>query len=276
MRTDTGGAPRPGAVTELRRPWGTITADETGAGQAVLLLHPLAMSREFWAAAVGALAPRFRVITVDARGHGTSRWDGTPFSVADLADDAAAVCEELAPDGAYVLGMSMGGCVALSLAGHRPDLVRGLVLADTTADYGPDKAASWAARAATAAGKSREEQLAFQVERWFSPAFAASDPGAVQRVCDIFVRTDSRAHAQACRALGDFAGTGFLPWVQCPALVVVGEHDQATPPAMARELADGIPGSELQVIPGARHMALIEASDRWPQLARWLARRRLT
>ena len=121
MRAETEGTRPPGAVTELARPWGTVTATATGHGEAVVLLHPLAMSREFWAPAGRALANRFRVITVDARGHGESRWDGTPFSVADLANDVAAVIEELAPDGARVLGMSMGGCVALSLTERRPD-----------------------------------------------------------------------------------------------------------------------------------------------------------
>ena len=184
----------------------------------------------------------------------------------------AAVCEELAPAGAYIVGMSMGGCVALSLADRRPDLVRGLVLADTTADYGPDKAANWAARAAAATGTPRRDQLAFQVDRWFSPAFAGREPAEVKRVCDIFVGTDSRAHTQACRALGAFDGTGFLPWILCPALVLVGEHDQATPPAMARALRDGIAAAELRVIPGVRHFALIEARERWAQVSGWLAR----
>lgn len=262
-------------MTELGRPWGTITADTTGHGDAVVLLHPLAMSRAFWAPAARALAARFHVITVDARGHGDSRWDGTPFSIADLADDVAAVCEELAPDGGYILGMSMGGCVALSLADRRPDLVRGLVLADTTADYGPDKAANWASRAAAAAGTPRRDQLAFQIDRWFSPGFASREPEEVQRVCDIFVSTDSRAHAQACRALGAFDGTGFLPWLQCPALVLVGEHDQATPPAMADALRDGIARAEGRVIPGARHFALIEARDWWTHVSGWLADRRV-
>jgi 3-oxoadipate enol-lactonase len=270
MRTETEGTRTPCAVTELARPWGTITAAATGHGEAVVLLHPLAMSREFWAPAGRALANRFRVITVDARGHGESRWDGTPFSVADLADDVAAVIEELAPEGARVLGMSMGGCVALSLTERRPDLVRALVLADTTADYGPGKEDSWAARAATATGKPRAEQLDFQVDRWFSAGFGDRDPAAVRRVCDIFTATDSRAHAQACLALGEFAGTGFLPLIRCPALVVVGEQDQASPPSMARVLADGIAGAQLQIIPGVRHFSLIEAADQWPALADWL------
>jgi 3-oxoadipate enol-lactonase len=275
MRTGAGETRPAGSVTELARPWGTITAEVTGYGQAVVLLHPLAMSRAFWAPLARALAVRFRVITIDARGHGDSRWDGSPFSIADLARDAAAACEELAPDGGHVLGMSMGGCVALSLAEQRPDLVRGLVLADTTADYGPGKAASWAARAATATGKPRRDQLPFQIDRWFSAAFAARETAEVQRVCEIFTATDSQAHAQACRALGDFDGTGFLPWIQCPALVVVGEHDQATPPSMARALRDGIAGAELLVLPGVRHFALTEASGQWPRLARWLATRRI-
>ncbi|HEY7597065.1 MAG TPA: alpha/beta fold hydrolase [Actinophytocola sp.] len=225
----------------------------------ILLLHSLAMSGELWRPLTGKLEPRARVVAMDARGHGESTWDGSPFTVEDLADDAAALLDELG-DGPYaVAGMSMGGCVAVALAGRRPELVNRLVLADTTADYGPDKAQAWAQRAENAVAKPRDKQLELQLDRWFSPDFLEREPAEAKRVADLFLATDSRAHAAACRALGAFDGTALLPAIAADTLVVVGEHDYATPPAMAEALADGIPGAELRVFAGARHLSLFES-----------------
>lgn len=221
-----------------------------------LLLHSLAMSGGLWQPLQDRLADSY---AMDARGHGASTWDGTPFTVEDLAADAAAVIEARADGPVAVAGMSMGGCVAIALAGTRPDLVGRLVLADTTADYGPDKVTAWAERADNAIHKPRDKQLAFQVDRWFSPAFADEHPAEVERVSELFLATDSRVHAQACLALGAFDGTALLPRITARTLVVVGEHDYATPPAMARALADGIPDARLHVFANARHFSVFEA-----------------
>ncbi|HEY0450300.1 alpha/beta hydrolase [Actinophytocola sp.] len=225
----------------------------------VLLLHSLAMSGELWRPLVEKLEPHARVVAMDARGHGESAWDGSAFAIEDLAGDAAGLIARLGDGPVAVAGMSMGGCVAVSLAGTHPDLVSRLVLADTTATYGPGKAAAWAQRAGDAIGKPRDKQLEFQLDRWFSPDFLEREPVEAKRLADLFLATDSGAHAQACLALGAFDGTAMLPSITADTLVVVGEHDYATPPAMASALADGIPRARLRVFEGARHFSLFEA-----------------
>jgi 3-oxoadipate enol-lactonase len=250
---------------------GTINVREHGHGdRRVVCLHALALSGQFWAPFGTSLAADHdaRVLAVDARGHGASSWDGQAFSVDDMADDVAAVIEASGSGPAAVIGMSMGGCTALALALRRPDLVDRLVLADTTASYGPDREAKWAQRAQMAATKTRAEQIPFQPSRWFSPEFAQQD-GADQ-VVQIFLGTRPEVHAAACLALGGFDRTEQLSQVTAPTLVLVGESDQATPPSMAQVLADGIPGARLQVVPGVRHFGLLERPDVWPSIARHL------
>lgn len=243
----------------IPRSWGRLAFSSAGHGEPVILLHPLAQNGGFWRPFTAGLAADFQTITIDARGHGHSQWDGSPFSIDDLAQDVAAVADELAMRRIRLIGMSMGGCVAISLAASRPDLVQSLVLADTTSDYGPDKAKQWAERAHFALAKPRPEQLSFQVNRWFSPAFVEQNPAEVRRVCDIFLTTQSRSHAMACCALGEFNATESLASISSPTLITVGEEDLATPLAMAKKLQEGIIGSSLEVIPSARHFALIEA-----------------
>jgi 3-oxoadipate enol-lactonase len=215
------------------------------------------MSGELWRPLMDRLAEP--AIALDARGHGQSTWDGAAFTIEDLAADAAAVIEERADGPVAVAGMSMGGCVAIALAGTRPELVSRLVLADTTANYGQDRVAVWADRADNALRKPRDKQLSFQLDRWFSPEFVKQEPAEAKRVSELFLATDSRAHAQACLALGGFDGLALLTNITADTLVVVGEHDYATTPAMAQTLADGIPGAQLRIFEKARHFSVFEA-----------------
>lgn len=251
--------------------WGTLSAIDEGVGPAVVLLHPLAQCGEFWRPLIDELSPRFRVLAPDARGHGSSPWNGEAFSVPDLASDVATLLKHAVDRPAAVLGMSMGGCTAIALATRQPELVSRLVLADTTADYGPDKEQAWATRAQAAVEGPRGKQLGFQHERWFSPGFLASAPDEVARVSNLFLATDSQAHAAASRALGAYDDIDLLPEIQAPTLVVVGDEDYATPPDMARTLQQGIPDAQLQVLPETRHLSLIQNRTVWPRVINHLA-----
>jgi 3-oxoadipate enol-lactonase len=237
------------------------------AGRPVLLLHPLALSGAVWDPVAEYLGARHQVLALDARGHGESSWDGAEFTVEDMAADAAAVVEDFGAGPADVIGLSMGGSTALTLAASRPDLVHRLVLADATAWYGPDSVTEWAQRADRALNLERVKQLEFQRDRWFADPFRAGHPDEVERVCGIFVATDSKAHAAACRALGGLDARDRLGDVEAETLVVVGAEDYATPPAMSRELAAGIKGAQLRILDDARHLSLLERPDRWPVVA---------
>lgn len=250
---------------KLDTAWGTLTAIDQGSGPLVVLLHPLAQAGTFWQPLVDELSSEFRVLAPDARGHGDSTWDGESFIVEDMASDVAQLIEHVGGPAA-VVGMSMGGCAAIALAVRRPELVSGLLLADTTADYGQGKKEAWAERAHNAVTKPRVKQLAFQHDRWFSPAFLTSAPEEVDRVSKVFLATDSQAHAAASRALGAYDDHERLDKVAVPTLVLVGDEDYATPPAMAKELHAGIAGSELEVLKETRHLSLIQNREVWPRV----------
>jgi 3-oxoadipate enol-lactonase len=188
-----------------------------------------------------------------------------------MAADVAAVIEADGTGPVDVVGLSMGGSTALVLAATRPDLIRRLVLADATACYGPNRIADWAERAERAVNMPRAEQLSFQRDRWFGESCRAEHPEEVERVCQIFLATDSRAHAAACRALGNLDATDQLGNVQAKTLVLVGEEDYATPPAMSEELAQGIKDARLITLPHTRHLSLLERPDLWPTVAEHLA-----
>jgi 3-oxoadipate enol-lactonase len=229
-----------------------------GAGQPVVLLHPLALSGEVWGEFAGRLSAGFDVIAPDARGHGDSGWDGAPFSIDDLADDVAALLDVLDLPAAHVIGMSMGGSTAVSFAGRYPERATAMFLADTTAWYGEQAQQAWEKRAVDAANNPREQQVPFQADRWFTDDFRRRHAEEVNRVVGIFLRTSSVAHAQACRAFGAMDSRGLLPKITAPVLVVTGAEDYATPPEMGKTIADGVPAGQARVLDALRHMSLVE------------------
>jgi 3-oxoadipate enol-lactonase len=247
-----------GDVAVIGGPRHEIAYRRTGAGQPVVLLHPLALSSEIWSALAARLSATFDVIMPDARGHGRSGWDGEPFGIDDLADDVRALLDGLGLPSAHVIGMSMGGSIAVSFAGRYPGRVTGMVLADTTAWYGANAPETWEERARGVVAQPRERQVPFQVDRWFTERFRQRNPGRVNDVVQVFLRTDSLAHAAACRALGTMDSRGLLAAIISSVLVLTGEEDYATPPAMGQAIADGVPDGRARVMPGLRHLSLME------------------
>ncbi len=241
-------------------PDGTLSYYRTGTGEPLILLHSLALSAPLWAGIVDDFSATHDVVALDQRGHGQSTWSKEDFSIADLANDVIALMDHLGLASADVLGLSMGGSVALTLAGLYPDRVRRLVLCDTTAWYGSDAPEAWRERATQAASRARYLQIAFQVDRWYSEEFRRHHPEQVSLATGLFLSCTPAVHAAACRCLGAFDSRDLLGQITASTLVICGEGDLATPPEMAKTIADGVDGAELVIAPG-RHFSIFESES---------------
>jgi 3-oxoadipate enol-lactonase len=226
------------------------------------LVHSLALDRSVWDGVVSIIAQETELLTYDCRGHGRSDRRATAFSAELFARDLGELLDHVGWQRAAVGGCSMGGCVAMAFAGVCPERVAGLALIDTTAWYGPEAPKQFRARAEAARIDGMTGLVEFQVARWFSAAFVRRHADVVARTTRIFVANDFECYAQSCALLGDADLRPYLPIFRMPVSIVVGEEDQATPPAMARELHDAIPQSILVVVPGAKHLTPIECPDR--------------
>jgi len=224
---------------------------------AVVLLHSLALDWRVWAAVVDPLATRLAVLACDLPGHGRSPRAPEP-TVESMADR---VSESIAASGiksAAVVGMSLGGSVAQALAVRHPDQVRALALLDTTAYYGPEAPAAWAQRADQARQKGLLSLAQFQLERWFSDAFRRHRPDICDAVLDLFSQTDLDGYTDACTALGAMDLRQDVEAIGCPTVVVVGEHDQATPLAHAEDIGHRVRGSKVHVVRDCKHLTAVE------------------
>lgn len=232
-----------------------------GSGDGVLvLLHSLALDGSIWDAQLPDLTSMCTVVRCDLPGHGRSA-HVTSVTVERMADDVDAFLQEMGISRANVVGLSLGGCVAQSLAIRHPARVSGVGLFGTTAWYGKEGAAAWANRAERARRSGLRSLSEFQLSRWFTPGFRADNPELCERILDIFSSNDLGSYLAACEALGAFNFIDLLDKIDAPAFVVVGEFDAATPLSSARQLAAGISGAELTVVPGASHLSPFERPD---------------
>ncbi|MBY2907821.1 alpha/beta fold hydrolase [Rhizobium leguminosarum] len=241
-------------------------------GPRVVLIHSLALDASVWDRVVGRLEDA-DIVTMDCRGHGRSDKPAGPYDVERFGDDIADLMGELGWSDAVVAGCSMGGCVAQTFAARHPELVRAMLLIDTTAWYGANAPTEWRARAAKARSEGLASMAEFQATRWFGDRFRMDHPAQVQHAMSVFTANDIDAYAATCAMLGDADLRRHLGGFLFPVSVVVGEEDYATPVETARDLAAAIPGASLTVLPAARHLTPIECPDQIADAIRSLFKR---
>ncbi len=192
----------------------------------VVLLHPFPFDRRYWAATVAALAPERRVITVDARGFGESPASG-PFTIADLADDVAALLDELDVATATVVGLSMGGYAALAFAQRHAARLAALVLADTraAADSPETRRGREEARALV-----ESTGVATYLDRSLPRLLAPDAPPALLARVRALAETRGERIVAGLAALRDRPDrSGELASIRCPTLVIAGAREQVVP-----------------------------------------------
>lgn len=224
---------------------------------AVLLLHAFPLHSGMWSRQIEALAATHRVIAPDYRGLGGTGGSPEPSTMALLAGDVRALLGHLRIERAAVVGLSMGGYLALELWRQAPGLFTGLALCDTKA--GADTAEGAAGREAFARSALTQglhwvaEQM---VPRLLKPS---PDAAAVAEVRTLIGGGTPVGVAAAQRGMALRPDSGpTLGTITCPALVVVGEEDGLTPPPEAERLAAGIRGARLARVQGAGHLPNIE------------------
>jgi 3-oxoadipate enol-lactonase len=232
-----------------------------GSARRIALIHSLAMDRTFWQPVMDLL-PNASVLTYDCRGHGASDKPTGPYTIELFAQDLADLLDHIGWQSALVAGASMGGCVSIAFAATYPARTTALGLFDTTAWYGAEAPKQWAERADQAVEKGLASLVGFQTTRWFGDGFRASRPDVVKQCVDVFLRNDVKAYSETCRMLGAADKRGAIAAFRMPTAVVVGEEDYATPIAMAQALHDGIAGSTLTMLKGARHLTPLEQPER--------------
>ena len=240
--------------------------EEAGSGpETIVFSHGLLMSGDMFSEQVKALSGRYRCISYDHRGQSRSEITDTGYDMDSLTEDAAQQIHELDAAPCHFAGLSMGGFVGMRLAIHHPELLKSLILMETTADPEPEE------------NKGPYRRLAF-VGRWLSFRMAVNPlmkimfgRSFLEDPAKEAVRAKWRTHLlglnrsgtnRAAHGVIDRAGVyDQLHRIETPTLIIVGEEDVATPPKKSERMRDAIPGAEFRLLPRAGHSSTIEEPE---------------
>lgn len=225
---------------------------------AVVLHHPLAANLTTWDALASALEPHYRVIRLDARGHGQSEAPDGPYSLETLSADVVGLMDHLGIDKARYLGLSMGGMVGQYLGLLHPDRFHSLCLVATTSAVPAEAVPLWDERIRVASTGDLSSLVEGAVVRWVAPGTAKSKPDVVATLKAMMLSTPPEGYAGWCHAIRSLDITGRLKEIRLPTRVIVGALDPSTPPSAAETIHRQISGSDLVVIQGVSHMLHLE------------------
>ena len=240
-------------------------------GPVVMFCHGLLGSLAMWQPQVQGLSARYRVLRYDNRGHGLTAVTPPPYRVEQLAADAVGLLDALGIERVHFVGCSLGGMIGQCLGAQHADRLQSLVLVGSRSAMPP--VSLWEERIRIARADGIAPLVPTMLARWFTDAFRAADPAAVAAVADGVLATPVEGFVGACTAIRDMDHTAILPRIGVPTLVTSGDCDPGVPVADTRFIHSAIPGAEMALVEGARHLFSIERAAVFDRLlSDWLAR----
>ena len=232
----------------------------TGSGPWVILSHPVSANMTIWEPQVQALAEHFSVLQYDIRGHGETEATEGPYPMVQLADDAAHLLAYLGIEKTHWIGTSLGGMIGQAFAIKYKDKVDRIVLANTTCQAAANAQSIWGERALQAEKLGMASQVESTISRWFTQGFIENNAPVIRQIEDMIKTTSVVGYRGTSNALINFDLSEQLGSIQSSALVIAGEHDQATAVAMSQKMVSLLPKAQLVVLKDAAH---ISSTEQW-------------
>ncbi len=222
----------------------------------LLMSNSLGTNLHMWDRQVEDFTKSFRLVRYDSRGHGKSGAPDGAYSIEMLANDALGLLDHLGIEKANYCGLSKGGMIGQWMAANAPSRFNRMVLANTSA-YMPKGATTWEDRVNMIMDGGMKAGVDMITNIWFTENFQADDPEAILKVRDMILTTPPIGYCGCCWAIAAMDNRDSNKSVPVPVLVIIGEHDVATPPDHGAAIADAIPGATSVTLDGA-HLSNIE------------------
>jgi 3-oxoadipate enol-lactonase len=233
----------------------------------VLLLHGLGATGESWQMQFPALIDAgFRILAPDMRGFGKSTYPGGSNNSQLMAKDMVALLENLAIRSTQVIGISMGGTIALQLILDQPSMIDSLVLTNTFAKLRPQKFSLWffyAVRLALVHIFGMTKQADFVARRLFPDPKQAQLREAFKAQV---IQANPSGYRSTMRSYTRFDLSNQVNSIRVPTLIITGERDSVVPPEVQIELANQIPDAKHVFIPDAGHAVSVEQPEEYNQI----------
>jgi 3-oxoadipate enol-lactonase len=227
----------------------------------VMLSHSLASSMVMWNPQLDSLESHFQVLRYDMRGHGDSDAPDGAYTLELLAEDAIALLDALGIDSVHFVGLSIGGMIGQGLALNHGDRLKSLALCDTSAIMPDEAQPILQERIAVARASGMADQVDGTLERWFTPQYLQENPPEVEMIRQQIAATPLAGYLGCSEALGGLNYLERLSEIKLATLIMVGEEDPGTPVAASEAIHERIAGSQLVILPSARHLSNIEQAD---------------
>lgn len=234
--------------------------EDVGDGEPIVFIHGLGSSSRDWFAQVPHFEDRYRVIRVDLRGHGQSERPSGPYHIAQFARDVAVTLRKLDAAPAHVVGLSMGGMVALQLAADAPHLVRSLVVVNSAIDVRPE---SWEDLWFYLSRRTAVQVLGMRrVGRLIANRlFVKPEQEDLRReFIKRWATNDKQAYLWSIDAIMGWGVDGRLSSIRVPTLLISSDHDY-TPISEKNHAVAKMPNATLVVMEDARHAVPVEKPE---------------
>lgn len=231
------------------------TDDTASSKEWLVFCNSLGTDLHMWDEQVSELADDFRILRYDRRGHGLSSPPPAPYALDDLGSDVISLLDALNISRAHFCGLSIGGLTGQWLGVHHGPRFGKMVLCATASRIGT--AEGWTARIGDVRTNGLAALVPATAERWFTPDFAAANPGVVTGVLDSFSRTSEEGYLGCCEALRDADLREEIASISNPILALSGADDAVCPPTDLESIAHGVRDGRHVSLPG-RHIVNVE------------------
>jgi 3-oxoadipate enol-lactonase len=242
-----------------------IAVDVAGSGPLVVFMHGIGGNRTNWRDQLPTFAAHFAAVAWDARGYGRSDDYEGPLDFGDFSGDLLRLLDHFRSDRAHLVGLSMGGRIAMDFHERHPERIASLTLCDTRAGLG-----SMTDEQRREFIRLRQEPLlAGKEPRDIAPAVAktlvsaSAVPGSYERLVESMTLLHKESYLKSIAASVAYRGEVQLEKIRVPTHVVVGADDTLTPPSVSRDMAGRIPGAKLTIIDQAGHLSNIEQPEKF-------------
>lgn len=225
-------------------------------GIPIVFINSLGTDLRIWDAMLPSFTESYPTVRYDKRGHGLSDSPTPGYTIRDHSSDLLGLLDHLYIEDAILVGISVGGMIALDFASLHPTRVKALVLCDTAAKIGTEH--MWNERIQTIHQHGMEYLADTVLVRWFTTSFRQQQPTAYRGYHNMLTRTPVEGYIGTCEAIRDADLTAQAPTIQTKTLVLCGIEDTSTPPALVQATAKILPHSHFQLITGAGHLPCIE------------------
>jgi 3-oxoadipate enol-lactonase len=230
-------------------------------GPWIVLSNSLGANLSMWDPQIPFLTRKYRVLRYDQRGHGASDTPPGPYTFDDLVGDVIALMDHFGIERAPFMGLSKGGMTGLGLALAHPGRMERVVCADGRADAPEPFRAMWDDRIAKVEAGGMAGIVEFTLGTWLTEDWRAAHPAETEAVRQMVLGTDTAGYIACCRALQGLDYLRHLGEATVPILYVGGTEDKGAAPEVMRAMAEATPGGRYIEIPGAAHVANINAPE---------------